>query len=124
MLGTFECLFLFFVYICAGRGFGYPIYRDVVMDILIENVSKIKKLGYSNGELLEKSIRPKWFRSILRIISILIWPILFILCLVFCISEILIKEKICLFMGIYLVKILLSYHSNIFNEQNSKYLFY
>ena len=27
-------------------------------------------------------------------------------------------------MGIYLVKILLSYHSNIFNEQNSKYLFY
>lgn len=78
MLSTFECLFLVFVYICAGRGFGYPIYRDIIMDILIENISKIKKLGYSNGESLEKSIRPKWFRSILRIISILIWPILFV----------------------------------------------
>ena len=79
MLSTFECLFLFFVYILAGRVFGYPIYRDIVMDILIQYVSKIKKLGYGNGESLEKSIRPKWFRNILRIISILIWPILFVL---------------------------------------------
>ena len=75
----FEYLFLIFVYIGAGRVLGYPIYRDIVMDSLIEYVSKIKKLGYSNGELLEKSIRPKWFRNILRIISILIWPILFVL---------------------------------------------
>lgn len=91
MLSTFECLFLFFVYICAGRVFGYPIYRDLVMDILIEYVSKIKKLGYGNGESLEKSIRPKWFRNILRIISILIWPILFaftgILIIYYCIDN-------------------------------------
>ena len=74
----FEYIFFIFVYIGAGRVLGYPIYRDVVMDSLIEYVSKIRKLGYSNGELLEKSIRPKWFRNILRIISILIWPILFV----------------------------------------------
>ena len=77
MLSTFECLIICFAYIIAGRILGYPIYKDIVMDSLIEYVSKIKKLGYSNGELLEKSIRPKWFRNILRIISILIWPILF-----------------------------------------------
>ena len=61
------------------------------MDILIQYVPKIKKLGYGNGESLEKSIRPKWFRNILRIISILIWPILFaftsILIIYYCIDN-------------------------------------
>lgn len=97
MLSTFECLFLIFVYIGAGRVLGYPIYRDVVMDGLIEYVPKIKKLGYGNGESLEKSIRPKWFRSILRIISILIWPILFVftcILIIYCCIDNLIKAFI------------------------------
>ena len=104
-----------FTIFCLGYIRGYLEFQIEGL-LLIDNSIDNKEIK----EIKDKSsLKKKEFLE-----KILIWPILFILCLVFCISEILIKEKICLFMGIYLVKILLSYHSNIFNEQNSKYLFY
>ena len=56
--------------------------------------------------------------------KIIVWSFLFTTCFLICILSIYKKEKICLFMGIYLFKILLSYFSNLFSIQFSRFLYY
>ena len=65
--------FIFFgiIYILFGRLFGYNSYRGDLLDIYLT-----KRGYYVDPEEYEKNIRPKYFRNILRIISILLWPII------------------------------------------------
>jgi len=82
--------FIFFgiIYILFGRLFGYNAYRD---DLL--NVYLMKRGYYDDSEEYEKNIRPKYFRNILRIISILLWPII-LLIYTFCLTWMAIKYTI------------------------------
>ena len=92
------------------RGFlDFQIESILLIDHFIENSEKEDKISLNNKEIMEK---------------VIIWPLLFLICLLFCILEIYIKEKICLFMSIYLAKILISYYSNVYDVQNCKFLFY
>jgi len=64
-----------FIYIVLGRTFGYTLYKDEFIEFLIdEGIIKYPEKDDSVSDY-EKNIRPKWFRNVLRIISILIWPI-------------------------------------------------
>ena len=71
---TFCIVLVIIVYLFFGRAFGYEVYRDEIMDFYLEKIKHI----YTPSDDYEKNIRPKFFRNILRIISILIWPLIFI----------------------------------------------
>jgi hypothetical protein len=78
-------IFLVFVYLFFGRALGFEIYRHEVLDFLIEkkllnhdHIHAYSMHTYSSLNEFEKKIKPKWYRNILRIISIILWPILFI----------------------------------------------
>lgn len=71
---TFLIILIIIVYLLFGRAFGYEVYRDEIMDFYLQ---KIKHM-YIVSEEYEHNIKPKFFRNILRIISILIWPLIFI----------------------------------------------
>ena len=55
---------------------------------------------------------------------IIIWPMRYVVCILLSFLGIYKKEKMCLFMSIYLTKILTSYLINIFDAQNCKFLYY
>lgn len=62
-----------FIYIVLGRICGYELYKDEFIGFLIdEDIIKCPNDSVNN---YEKNIRPKWFRNVSRIISILIWPV-------------------------------------------------
>lgn len=71
---TFCIVLVIIVYLFFGRVFGYEVYRDEIMDFYLQKIQHI----YALPDEYEKNIRPKIFRNILRIISILIWPLIFI----------------------------------------------
>jgi hypothetical protein len=92
------------------RGFlEFQIESILLLDHFIETSEKEEKLILKNKELLEKLI---------------IWPILFIICVIFSVLELYLKEKICILMSIYLAKILISYYSNVYDIQYCKFIFY
>ena len=92
------------------RGFlEFQIESILLIDHFIENSEKEDKVFFKNKEIIEK---------------VIIWPTLFFICFFFCFLEIYIKEKICLFMSIYMAKILISYYSNVYDIQSCKFLFY
>lgn len=71
---TFCIVLVIIVYLFFGRAFGYEVYRDEIMDFYLQKIQHM----YVLPDEYEKNIRPKVFRNILRIISILIWPVFFI----------------------------------------------
>lgn len=74
----FGVIFTIFTYLLAGRLFGYTLYREVFIDFLISRnklTDNIYGHSYNDPRKYEQNIRPKWFRNILRITSILIWPV-------------------------------------------------
>ena len=71
---TFIIILTIIIYLLFGRGFGYEVYRDEIMDFYLQKIQHM----YVLPDEYEKNIRPKFFRNILRIISILIWPLIFI----------------------------------------------
>lgn len=60
-------IFIIIIYLVCGRFLGFCLYEDIVDDIIFRNSCKY-----------EHDIRPKWFRNILRVFAIVLWPILFI----------------------------------------------
>ena len=81
-------IFLVFVYLVIGRFLGFEIYRNDFINVLIDNklVKYESKHCWNEAKEYEQHISPKWFRNILRIVSILIWPISFFIyfwCLIF-----------------------------------------
>ncbi len=84
--------FFIAVYLSLGRLLGFEIYRNDFINLLIDNklVKYESKHYWNETKEYEKNISPKWFRNILRIISILIWPISFFIyfcCLVLVICK-------------------------------------
>jgi len=81
-------IFLVCVYLAMGRFLGFEIYRNDFIYLLIDNklVKYESKHYFGEAKEYEQNISPKWFRNILRVVSILIWPISFFIyfwCLVF-----------------------------------------
>ena len=92
------------------RGFlEFQIEAILLIDHFIETSEKEEKINFKNKEILEKLI---------------IWPLLFIICVLFCVLDLYLKEKICILMSIYLSKILVSYYSNVYDIQYCKFIFY
>ena len=102
---------LFTVFCCDYiRGFlEFQIESILLLDHFIETSEKEEKLILKNKELLEKLI---------------IWPMLFIICVIFSVLELYLKEKICILMSIYLAKILISYYSNVYDIKYCKFIVY
>lgn len=71
---TFGIILIIIVYLLFGRVFGYEVYREEIMDFYLQKIQHM----YVSPDDYEKNIRPKFFRNILRIISILIWPVFFV----------------------------------------------
>ena len=85
--------FFIAVYLSLGRLLGFEIYRNDFINVLIDQklVKYESKHSWNEPREYEQNISPKWFRNILRIISIIIWPISFFIyfwCIVFLICKI------------------------------------
>ena len=121
-----DCLYLIsdlFTIFCFGYIRGYLEFQIEGL-LLIDELTDNKELRDLSDLKELKEERDKFlFKKNLILEKIIIWPTMYILSFLFCLLEIFIKEKVCLFMSIYLVKILITYHSNIFNIKNSKFLF-
>lgn len=80
-----DYIFIFILYLFLGRLFGFEIYRHDIINFLIENkfIKYESRYSWNDTEEFERNIKPKMFRNILRIISILIWPILTVTVLVY-----------------------------------------
>jgi len=73
-MATFGIILVIIIYLFFGRVFGYEVYRNEIMDFYLQKIQHM----YVLPDEYEKNIRPKFFRNILRIISILIWPVFFV----------------------------------------------
>lgn len=80
-----DYIFLIVLYLFLGRVFGFEIYRHELISFLIENkfIKYESRHSWNDTKEFEKNIKPKMFRNILRIISILIWPILTAIVLIY-----------------------------------------
>lgn len=90
-----DYIFIVIIYLFLGRVLGFEIYRHEVLDFLIEkkllnhdHIHAYSMHTYSSLNEFEKKIKPKWFRNILRIISIFMWPILFFIIVIYLIIDI------------------------------------
>ena len=101
-----------FTLFCFGYIRGYlefQIESILLIDHFIDNNDKLEQEIIKLNEAVEK---------------VIIWPVLFLICLLLCVLDIYKKEKLCLFLSIYLSKILIVYFSNAYDNNIGKYLYY
>ena len=101
-----------FTLFCFGYIRGYLEFQlesFLLLDHFLESTNKSEIELFKKKEVLKKAV---------------VWPFLFLICFLLCFLDIIKKEKMCLFMSIYLLKILISYFSNVYNISSCKIIFF